>query len=259
MRIWWVMLLVGLSLYLQAQVNKLVYCLAQQPFSGMLKYSQITAFEDTTRKNLVPVEMVFTQEESIATQGMIQKMDKNDPSRVLSAQIEPKKKYAVYINLKTNRMMSRQKADTELVIVDDVLDKIVWKMLPQTRKIGNLKCQRAEAMVRGRFYTAWFAPEIPVRFGPWKLHGLPGLIVQAKSADNAVEFRFESLKMPADDSYKIAPLEALPNMKTVNEKGFLERKKQNEENFLKMLKADPITQKGTIVSQVKWIEIYPEK
>jgi GLPGLI family protein len=235
------------------------YSIAQKSFSGILKYSQITAFEDTTRKSLIPIDLVFSQEESITIPGVLQKMDKADKGRVLPPPTDPRKRAAVYVNLKDNKMLSRQKADTELVMVEDNLDEINWKIKPQIKKIGDLKCQKAEAIVRGRFYTVWFAPEIPVRFGPWKLHGLPGLILQAKSADNEVEFRFESLKMPADANYKIVPLEALPNMKIVNEKGFLERKKINEDNFNKMVKADPLLQKGSIVFASKSIEIYPEK
>jgi len=232
--------------------------LGQKKISGVLTYSQITAFEDTTKKNLIPVELFFSQEESVTLSGILQKMDKDGQSRVAPPQPENKRS-AVYINFGTNRMMSRQKADTELVIVDDFLEKIDWKIIPETKKIGTIKCQKAEAKVRGRVYIAWFAPEIPVRCGPWKLYGLPGLILHAKSSDNAVEFKFESLKMPAPGNFTIEPLVPLPRMKVVSEKEFLKKKRINEDNFMKMIKSDPQLKDGNVTFSMKSIEIYPKK
>lgn len=231
---------------------------AQDQFTGLLKYSQITAFEDTMKRVKLPVDLVFTKEESVTIPGVIQKMNQSDSIRILAPPSDNRRRNAVYVNLKTNRMISRQRADTELVIVDDELEKIDWKILPQTKKIGNIKCQKAEAKVRGRFYTAWFAPDIPVRFGPWKLQGLPGLILQAKSADNAVEFRFESLTIPVPSHLKVAPLEVLPTMKIVTEKEFLVLKKKNEENFRKMAMTASGTDGGSGISSSHWIEIYPQ-
>ena len=37
--------------------------------------------------------------------------------------------------------------------------------------------------VCGRQWTVWYAPGIPIGIGPWKLNGLPGLIVRADDAD----------------------------------------------------------------------------
>lgn len=65
--------------------------------------------------------------------------------------------------------------------------------MKEYKKIGTFKCQRAKTFDRNRNYTAWFTPEVPSQAGPWKLHGLPGLILEAESEDGEVKFLFESL------------------------------------------------------------------
>jgi GLPGLI family protein len=51
-----------------------------------------------------------------------------------------------------------------------MLPKFSWKITKQKKKIGSLIvfCK----YFRGRKYYAWYAPEIAVYSGPWKLNGL---------------------------------------------------------------------------------------
>ncbi|MDR6194580.1 GLPGLI family protein [Siphonobacter sp. SORGH_AS_0500] len=77
-----------------------------------------------------------------------------------------------------------------------VQEKIVvpkWVITKEYKKIGSFKCQKAKAFYRDRNYMAWFTTEIPSLAGPWKLQGLPGLILEAESEDGEVKFLFESL------------------------------------------------------------------
>jgi len=73
----------------------------------------------------------------------------------------------------------------EPFIYDDSVE-IDWKIKSETKMIADLKCTRATASFRGRRYEAWFAPEIPVPYGPWKFNGLPGLIVKLKDKKEEV-------------------------------------------------------------------------
>lgn len=75
--------------------------------------------------------------------------------------------------------------------------RISWHLLPETRKIGSLLCKKAVGVFRGRTYEAWYAPQIPVPYGPWKLQGLPGLIIEAYDASRQLNFMFVRLQMGA--------------------------------------------------------------
>lgn len=66
---------------------------------------------------------------------------------------------------------------------------IEWNLVDDsTRTILGYECMLATCDYHGRRWSAWFAPEIPVSDGPWKLCGLPGLILEAY-ADGS-NFRF---------------------------------------------------------------------
>ena len=62
---------------------------------------------------------------------------------------------------------------------DEATPLISWVMADSVRTILGHPCRMATADFRGRRWTAWFATDIPVSDGPWKLGGLPGLILEA--------------------------------------------------------------------------------
>lgn len=54
-----------------------------------------------------------------------------------------------------------------------------WIIGDSTKQILGYSCKKAECNFRGRHWIAWFAADIPIKDGPWKLNGLPGLILEA--------------------------------------------------------------------------------
>lgn len=80
------------------------------------------------------------------------------------------------------------------------IPKLNWEFTDKTKKIGEFLCNNAVAEFRGRVYNAWFTTKIPTSFGPWKLHGLPGLIVKVTDSNNEVEFLLK--KIIFDKKYK---------------------------------------------------------
>ena len=54
-----------------------------------------------------------------------------------------------------------------------------WELKKSTKDILNYNCQLAISKYRGRTWYAWFTFDIPISEGPWKLCGLPGLILEA--------------------------------------------------------------------------------
>lgn len=67
-----------------------------------------------------------------------------------------------------------------------------WKLINERKQIKDLILQKATTKWGGRNWIAWFATEIPFQEGPYKFHGLPGLIVEIYDDKN--NYRFELVK-----------------------------------------------------------------
>ncbi len=57
-----------------------------------------------------------------------------------------------------------------------------WQLLEGDTIIAEYACNKATTVFRGISWTVWYAPEIALNEGPWKLCGLPGLILKAVSS-----------------------------------------------------------------------------
>jgi GLPGLI family protein len=79
-------------------------------------------------------------------------------------------------------------------LIESPLPVIDWKISADTATFGGMHCQKATCHFKGRDYIAWFCPDIPVRTGPWKLNGLPGVIVDARDVKNEVIFKFDGVE-----------------------------------------------------------------
>ena len=53
-----------------------------------------------------------------------------------------------------------------------------WTLESEKQTICGYQCQKATCHWRGRDYEAWFTSAIPMKSGPWKFGGLPGLIMK---------------------------------------------------------------------------------
>lgn len=79
----------------------------------------------------------------------------------------------------TGRMTITDGISLQDYIYEDTLNTQSWQLTSDTKELLGYMCQKAECDFRGRHWTAWFSPDIPINDGPWKLGGLPGLILEA--------------------------------------------------------------------------------
>jgi GLPGLI family protein len=111
--------------------------------------------------------------------------------------------------------------------------KIQWEITNTIKKMEGLTVQKATTKFRGRNYVAWFTPEIPVSLGPWKLNGLPGLILEAYDTNKEMLFLFKKIEYPYKNKIKFPSIKR--NWMTY--KDFLKEKEKHVDRNLKYSRA----------------------
>jgi len=99
-----------------------------------------------------------------------------------------------YVSLSDYCMFESPPVKLDGVIKSDLV-KPEWNIVSDSVKmVGNYQCVMATTNLCGYEITAWFAPEIPTISGVWRLWGLPGLIVSAKSSDGEINIELISFE-----------------------------------------------------------------
>ena len=76
-----------------------------------------------------------------------------------------------------------------------------WELLDADTVVCDYPCQKAQMSFRGRTWIVWYTQDLPYSDGPWKLCGLPGLILKAQ--DEKGDFSFTAFKIAKCDDEKI--------------------------------------------------------
>jgi GLPGLI family protein len=96
----------------------------------------------------------------------------------------------IYKKVNEGKLLTIEYTYGQLFAVEDQMPEINWSIQPDTKEIMGLPCQKAVGDFRGRTYEAWFCSQLPYSNGPWKLNGLPGLIIEAADTKREVIFSF---------------------------------------------------------------------
>lgn len=146
-----------------------------------------------------------------------------------------KKEYTyVFTNLANESISLYGKYGEDLGYYNETLSEMQWTMLEDsTANILGYECVMAECDYHGRHWKAWFAPEIPMSFGPWKFHGLPGLILKA-AADGG--FSFVATGIQKTDRI-MTPMYSQGNYAKVDRKKALAEAEHYSNNFASIMKA----------------------
>lgn len=117
------------------------------------------------------------------------------------------------VKLNTSTIIKHQKGNSDFkeydllentVLALETKDSQIWKLNADKKQVKDLLLQKATTTWGGRNWIAWFSPEFPFQEGPYKFHGLPGLIVEVSDDKNNYKFslvKSERIKEPTENQY----------------------------------------------------------
>lgn len=113
---------------------------------------------------------------------------------------------------------------------DEVIPKFEWTVGTRQREICGYVCYSATTIFRGRSWTAWFCPDIPIATGPWKFNGLPGVILAVTDSRSHYDWECVAIKGQEPIIYYTVPKKQL--------------RKEQYVQYVKNIHANPLTMLG---------------
>lgn len=132
-----------------------------------------------------------------------------------------------YLNDNFNNNFSyTDELSKKLYLINDNF-KLDWEISDETKIISGNKAYKAETFFRGRKWIVWFCPDLPYSYGPWKLHGLPGLILEA--SDETFRYNYVAIKI-FNNKQSIAF--NCENCREIDMVSFIKKKFEANNNFI---------------------------
>jgi GLPGLI family protein len=150
--------------------------------------------------------------------------------------------YDPYLKIDQNKkeMFFFSKILSNNFLVKDNYYEFTWDISSETKVISGYPCVKATTDFRGRKWVAWFAPGIPLPFGPWKLHGLPGLILETYDVDKKYTIKVLEIVYKKNDVFgkDFETLMETKNSKPVSYQQFLQDTEEAKDNAFRRISDD---------------------
>ncbi len=100
----------------------------------------------------------------------------------------------IFKNYPKGKISSLEQMHPDEYIYEENKAEQIWKLKKGTLTVCGYPCKKATTKWGGRTWTVWYAPDIKSSEGPWKLYGLPGLILKADESTKTHQFEATSIR-----------------------------------------------------------------
>ncbi|MDE7346656.1 MAG: GLPGLI family protein [Muribaculaceae bacterium] len=185
-------------------------------------YSPITEYIDSLNSTPEGLDLLTEMTRTAALSGRYDDIPRKDGS------------YYVVKSISDNTLRYYDSAALDKYVYEETSEEWAWEILDSTKNILGYECVKATTDFHGRKWTVWFSPKIPLSDGPWKLGGLPGVILEASTDDNKYSFVATGIQQT---SKIIVPVYLADDYEKTDRKSFLKAKRAFLNNPLGSLSA----------------------
>jgi GLPGLI family protein len=182
---------------------------SQDSIRLMVEYKMVHIMDTTQPENpqvtpcilLVGYRMSIFDEYYRAMKNLGRPVDKvyNDAAEIQNA-VAGATSDQIAVDFEKQQLITTNYLLNTLYAKEEPLPKIDWQIHEKKKSVLGHECQMATAWFKGRHYTAWFAASLPNTAGPWKLQGLPGIILAANDDKNEVSFTCTKVATPSNNA-----------------------------------------------------------
>ncbi|MFT4031067.1 MAG: GLPGLI family protein [Siphonobacter sp.] len=222
-------------------ISMLTY--GQNPATGKFSYEK-EVFQDGKSTHVLIEDLFYNGSESMYViygdkHPADTTLSSDENGRVvLEINVNETEDLIYYMNFNTNELLSTELySNGQRCYVKDIVPKLKWTLVDEKKQIGPYKCQKATTTFRCATYEAWFTTDIPLPIGPWKISGLPGLIVSLINKRVNVTYKLLSARYPLVESNSLISAPVPPKGKYVLFKDFASREKKEQEKMMVFLRA----------------------
>lgn len=104
----------------------------------------------------------------------------------------------IYKNYPAGKLTHTEKICQDWFRYEEDMPAFEWELTDSVTNVLGYECHSAKCKFRGREWTVFYSEDIPLSDGPWKLHGLPGLIMKASDGKGHYTFKCIGIKSKAD-------------------------------------------------------------
>lgn len=102
----------------------------------------------------------------------------------------------IFKNYPDGKLTHTEKICMDWFMYEEEMPVLDWQLTDSVADILGYECLSAECEFRGRKWEVFYCEDIPIMDGPWKLQGLPGLIM--KATDENGHYNFECVGINSD-------------------------------------------------------------
>ena len=216
------------------------------------KNSKFTTFQE---------DLFITKENTISVRDSIVKNTFDEKNAMSNNQAvfftKEKLHKIIYYKNSIPKIIIKDYLGDNVYFVEDKLPTLNWNTnYTETKNISGFICNKATTVFRGSKLTAYYTKDLKFSAGPFKFHGLDGLILEI-SEDGNTEFNSWIAK-EVDTNYNgDFKFPNVNNVSLISLKDFLQiKEKKKEEDFNKIISKAPA---GTVVTRNKILRNEIEK